>query len=54
MERIKAELIDVMAVMWMLEDEGFDVIPTEDPMEEKRKKVEKYIEYAKSLGTIKD
>ena len=51
-ERVKDELKDVMAVMWMLEDEGFDLIPTEEPMEEKRKKVEKYIKYAKKIGTI--
>ena len=51
-ERVKAELNDVMALMTMLDDEGFDLLPTEVSMEKKREKVEKYIEYAKRLGTI--
>lgn len=53
-ERIRAEYIDLLAVMRMLVDDGY-IEPVTDAdlpaMEDKRAKVEKYIEYARQQGT---
>ncbi|TET23414.1 MAG: hypothetical protein E3J78_02280 [Candidatus Cloacimonadota bacterium] len=53
-ERVRIELNDLMAVVTMLEGEGFNLTRTAGEMVAKQKKVEKYIEYAKTLGTLKD
>ena len=52
-ERIAAELQDVMAVAGMLASRG--VLPDANPkaLVTKIQKVEKYMEYARSIGTIK-
>lgn len=50
--RVKAELNDLIAVSSMLVDEGFDLNLNLTVINAKKIKVEKYIKYAQSLGTI--
>lgn len=52
-ERLKVELNDLFAVVNLLEKEGLDLSIDASSMVSKQVKVEKYIRYAKKLGTIK-
>ena len=57
-ESLKRELIDLVAVMDMLEEYGITNFETEDgdklekAVEDKQTKVEKYMEYAHKLGQL--
>lgn len=53
--RIRGEYIDLLAVMRMLVEEGAIAPVTDDDlpaMEEKRQKVEKFLEYSRQCGTL--
>jgi hypothetical protein len=54
-ERIRAEYIDLLAVMRMLAEEGY-IKPVTDAdlpdMEDKRQKVEKFLDYSRAMGTL--
>jgi hypothetical protein len=55
-QRIRGEYIDLLAVMRMLVEEGA-IEPLTDPsfmqaMEDKRQKVEKFLEYSRQCGTL--
>lgn len=56
-ERIRGEFIDLLAVMRMLVKEGA-IEPVTDAdlpaMEDKRQKVEKFLDYSRAMGTLTD
>lgn len=52
-ERLISEFNDLIAVMEMLKDEGLvDNLFDEGHISLKKEKVEKFLEYSKSLGTV--
>lgn len=52
-ERITYEFNDILAVMEMLKDEGhISMIIDRESVAKKKKKVEKYLEYCKQIGTL--
>lgn len=57
-ERVLLELLDLAAVSQMLTDEGILPLPTPEEAARhfaaKKEKVEKYIEYARSIGMLRE
>lgn len=54
-ERLHREIDDMLTIVDMLNIEfGFNYCPDMDHVAAKKVKVEKYYEYAKSLGTIRE
>lgn len=52
-ERITYEFNDILAVMEMLKEEGhISTIIDREAVAKKKKKVEKYLEYCKRIGTL--
>jgi NTP pyrophosphatase (non-canonical NTP hydrolase) len=56
-ERLKGEVIDVIAVLSMLIDAGLDIMPKADYEDAarvvaKRDRVEKYLEYSRKQGRL--
>ena len=55
-QRLLYEFNDLMAIMYMLADKGLISKPLIDPdmVEQKTLKVQKYLEYSRQLGTVKN
>jgi hypothetical protein len=51
-ESINREISDLVGVMQMLQDDGHLQLIDYNRVEEKIKKVEKYLEYSKKVGTL--
>ena len=51
-ERITKEVADLMGVIEMLMSEGIISRPLLYDIEEKKKKIEKYLKYAENVGTL--
>lgn len=56
-QRIQDELIDLFAVLYLLEQKGIFVMEkttTNDVLDQRVKRIEKYLEYSRKLGTVTD
>jgi NTP pyrophosphatase (non-canonical NTP hydrolase) len=50
--RLEQEIIDVLAIVEMLDEEGIPVHYDREKLVEKKQKVEKYMKYAHEKGTL--
>ena len=53
-QKITQELADVMAAAMYLEEEGVINMPGSAMIQESRDKIDKYLEYSKLIGIVKD
>lgn len=54
-ERITYEFNDILAMMEILKEEGYiSIIIDREAISKKKQKVEKYLEYCKKIGTLKE